>query len=284
MKLSDDTNAIGRGLPASDASHDSADVFRLAGRSYQSRLLLGTSRYPNPDVMLQSVIASGAEILTVSIRRLNISDRSAGSILDHIDDSRYTLLPNTAGCYTAKDAVLTAQLAREALGTDMIKVEVIGDEDTLLPDVEHLLRACSELIGLGFHVLPYCTDDLITCLKLQDMGCAAVMPLAAPIGTGLGIRNPYNLMLIRERMHIPVIVDAGIGTASDAARAMEIGADAVLLNTAVAGAHHPVAMATAMRLAIEGGRLAYRAGRIPTRLYATASSPTEGMIDVPPTH
>lgn len=268
-------------------SHDAVEValgdtdfFVLAGRSFTSRLLLGTSRYPNPEIMLRSIEASGAEILTVSIRRLNLSDPSSRSILDYIDRDQYALLPNTAGCYTARDAILTAQLAREALGVDLIKVEVIGDEDTLLPDSEELLRACSELVQQGFQVLPYCNDDLVTCLKLQDMGCAAVMPLAAPIGTGLGIRNPHNLILIRERMEIPMIVDAGIGTASDAARAMELGADGVLLNTAVASAHHPVEMAHAMRLAIEGGRRAWRAGRMPTRLYARASSPTEGMIDV----
>ncbi len=254
------------------------DPFTLAGKEYRSRLLLGTSRYPNPQIMLEAMQASGTELVTVSIRRLNLADRAAGSILNYIDRARYDLLPNTAGCYTAKEAVLTAQLAREALETDLIKVEVIGDEDTLLPDVEQLLKACNELVKAGFQVLPYCNDDLITCLKLRDMGCAAVMPLASPIGSGMGIRNPYNLQIIRERIGIPMIIDAGIGTASDAARAMELGADGVLLNTAVAGAHHPVSMARAMRLAIEGGRLAHRAGRIPTRLYATASSPTEGMI------
>ncbi len=267
-------------LDTGQAPGSAVDRLELAGRSFSSRLLLGTSRYPNPEIMLRSIEASGTEILTVSIRRLNLSDPSSQSVLDYIDRDRYALLPNTAGCYTARDAILTAQLAREALGVDLIKVEVIGDEDTLLPDSEELLRACSELVSLGFQVLPYCNDDLITCLKLQDMGCAAVMPLAAPIGTGLGIRNPHNLVLIRERMQIPMIVDAGIGTASDAARAMELGADGVLLNTAVASAHHPVEMAHAMRLAIEGGRRAWRAGRMPTRLYARASSPTEGMIDV----
>jgi thiazole synthase len=254
------------------------DQFNLGGKSYSSRMLIGTSRYPNPQVMVESLEASGAQIATVSIRRLNLSDRTSGSILNYIDRSRYDLLPNTAGCYTAKDAVLTAQLAREAVETDLIKVEVIGDEDTLLPDVEHLLKACNDLIKLGFTVLPYCNDDLITCMKLQDMGCAAVMPLASPIGSGMGIRNPYNLRIIREKITIPVIVDAGIGTASDAALAMELGADGVLLNSAVSGAHNPVQMAKAMRHAIEGGRLARLAGRIPTRLYANASSPVEGMI------
>lgn len=251
----------------------------LAGKEYTSRLILGTSRYPNPKVMVDALQESGTQLVTVSIRRLNMADQSAGSILDYIDRERYDLLPNTAGCYTAKDALLTAQLAREALGVDRIKVEVIGDEETLFPDVEELLKTCAELVKLGFQVFPYCNDDLITCLKLQDMGCAAVMPLASPIGSGMGIRNPYNLQIIREKISIPLIIDAGIGTASDAARAMELGADGILLNSAVSGAHHPVAMARAMRLAVESGRLARQAGRIPTRLYAKASSPTEGMID-----
>jgi thiazole synthase len=255
------------------------DTFELAGRQYSSRLLIGTSRYPNPQIMVESLEASGAQIATVSIRRLNLADRAAGSILDYIDREKYTLLPNTAGCYTAKDAVLTAQLAREALETTLIKVEVIGDEDTLFPDVEHLLKACHELVKLGFDVMPYCNDDVVTCLKLQDMGCVAVMPLASPIGSGMGIRNPYNLRIIREKIEIPMIVDAGIGTASDAALAMELGADGVLLNSAISGAHHPVQMAGAMRLAIEAGRGAHLAGRIPTKLYATASSPVEGVID-----
>jgi thiazole synthase len=251
---------------------------KVAGKEYASRLIIGTSRYPNPKVMVEAIQESGAQLVTVSIRRLNLSDHAAGSILDYIDRERYDLLPNTAGCYTAKDAVLTAQLAREALGVDRIKVEVIGDEDTLFPDVEELLKASSELVKLGFQVFPYCNDDLITCLKLQDMGCAAVMPLASPIGSGMGIRNPYNLRIIREKIEIPLIIDAGIGTPSDAVHAMELGADGILLNSAVSGAHHPVMMARAMRLAVESGRLARLAGRIPTRLYAKASSPMEGMI------
>lgn len=251
----------------------------LGDKEYASRLILGTSRYPNPKVMVEALEESGTQMVTVSIRRLNITDRSAGSILDYIDRDRYDLLPNTAGCYTAKEAVLTAQLAREALGVDRIKVEVIGDEDTLFPDVEELLKACSELVKLGFQVFPYCNDDLITCLKLQDMGCTVVMPLASPIGSGMGIRNPYNLQIIREKISIPLIIDAGLGTASDAALAMELGADGILLNSAVSGAHHPVMMARAMRLAVESGLYARRAGRIPTRLYAKASSPIEGMID-----
>ena len=255
------------------------DTLTIAGKTYTSRLILGTSRYPNPKIMMDALEASGTELVTVSIRRLNLADREAGSILDYVDRNRYELLPNTAGCFTAKDAILTAELAREALQSDNIKVEVIGEEDTLLPDVEELLKACNELVKLGFNVFPYCNDDLITCMKLQDMGCVAVMPLASPIGSGMGIRNPYNLQIIREKIDIPLIVDAGIGTASDAALAMELGADAILLNSAVSGAHHPVQMAHAMRMAIEGGRLARLAGRIPTRLYAKASSPTEGMIE-----
>ena len=254
------------------------ELFELAGKSYQSRLILGTSRYPNPKIMVEALEASGTQLVTVSIRRLNFADRDAGSILDYIDRDRYDLLPNTAGCYTARDAVLTAELAREALEVDRVKVEVIGEEETLLPDVEELLNACSQLVKLGFQVFPYCNDDLITCLKLQDMGCAAVMPLASPIGSGMGIRNPYNLQIIREKIEIPMIIDAGIGTPSDAVLAMEIGADAILLNTAVSGAHHPVAMARAMRLAVESGWLGRKAGRIPTRLYAKASSPKEGQI------
>ena len=254
------------------------DILELAGGRYTSRMLLGTSRYPNPQMMVEALEISATQIVTVSIRRLNISDRASGSILDYIDRERYTLLPNTAGCYTSRDAVLTARLAREALETDLIKVEVIGEEDTLLPDVEGLLKASLELVRDGFKVLPYCNDDLVTCMKLQDMGCAAVMPLASPIGSGMGIRNRYALELIREKLQIPMIVDAGIGTASDAAVAMELGADGVLLNSAVSGAHHPVAMALAMRRGIEAGRLAYLAGRIPRKRYATASSPVDGVI------
>jgi thiazole synthase len=254
------------------------DVLTIAGRSFRSRLIVGTSRYPDPQTMLRSLEESGAELVTVSIRRLNLKDTSQESPIGLLGE-RYALLPNTAGCYTARDAVLTAQLAREALGTHWVKVEVIGDEDTLFPDVTELLKACEQLIAEDFVVLPYCNDDPITCKKLVDMGCAAVMPLGAPIGSGMGIRNPYNLRIIRELCEgVPLIVDAGVGTASDAAVAMELGADGILMNTAIAGAKHPVQMARAMRLAIEAGRLAYRAGRIPRRLYANASSPLEGII------
>ncbi len=255
----------------------SDDPLVLGDRSFGSRLLVGTSRYPNLRVMQDALDASGAEIVTVSIRRLDLKAGGAG-VLDAIDRERYTLLPNTAGCYTARDAILTAQLAREALGTNLIKLEVLGDDRTLFPDVTQLLEAAQVLVEDGFTVLPYCNDDPVTCQRLESLGCAAVMPLGAPIGSGMGIRNPYNLRIIRELISIPVIVDAGVGTASDAAIAMELGCDGVLLNTAIAGARNPVSMARAMRLGVEAGRLAYGAGRISTKLYATASSPLDGML------
>lgn len=251
----------------------------IAGKTFRSRLIVGTSRYPDPDTMLDAIEASGAEMVTVSIRRLNLN-ASIGqeSILGMIDRKKYSILPNTAGCFTAKEAVLTAQLAREALETNWVKLEVIGDDETLFPDVTELLKAAEQLLADDFIVLPYCNDDPITCKKLANMGCAAVMPLGAPIGSGMGIRNPYNIQIIRETIDIPVIVDAGVGTASDAAFAMELGVDGVLMNTAIAGAQHPVKMAEAMKLAIIAGRLAYDSGRIPKRLYANASSPLEGLI------
>jgi thiazole synthase len=242
---------------------------------------MGTSRYPNPQVMLDALDASGTEVVTVAIRRVNLQDTSEESFLDLLLSRGYHLLPNTAGCYTAREAVLVAQLAREALETDLIKLEVIGDDETLLPDVEQLLKAAKELVDDRFQVFAYSNDDPITCRKLADLGCAAVMPLASPIGSGQGLINPYNLQLIRDFVDgTPLIVDAGIGTASDAAKAMELGYDGVLLNTAVSDAQHPVTMATAMRLAVNGGRLAYLAGRIPKRFYAQASSPLEGKIDI----
>jgi len=255
------------------------DVLRIGHRQFTSRLFIGSSRYPNQQVMLDAIEASGAQVVTVAIRRLDLSDPTGQSILSLLDPSRYTILPNTAGCYTAKDAILTAQLARDALETDWIKLEVIGDERTLFPDVEHLVRAAAELVKDGFVVLPYTNDDPVTAKKLEDIGCAAVMPLGAPIGSGMGIRNPYNLQIIRDLISVPVIVDAGVGTASDVAVAMELGCDGVLLNTAIAGAREPVMMARAMRLAVEAGRLAFLAGRIPKKLYATASSPLEGMME-----
>lgn len=252
----------------------------IANKTFNSRLILGTSRYPDPQTMLESLEASGTELITVSIRRLNLSSGNGSeSVLNLIDRNKYSILPNTAGCFTAKDAVLTAQLAREALSTNWIKLEVIGDDETLFPDVTELLKAAEQLIADDFIVLPYCNDDPVTCKKLADMGCAAVMPLGAPIGSGMGIRNPYNIRIIRDMIDIPVIVDAGVGTASDAAFAMELGVDAILMNTAIAGAQHPVMMASAMKLAIQAGRLAFESGRIPKRLYAKASSPVEGLIN-----
>ncbi len=254
------------------------DPLVIAGRSFQSRLIVGTGKYPSNAVMVQAHEASGAEMVTVAVRRVNVSDRSRESLLDYIDTSRYTLLPNTAGCYTADEAVRTARLAREAGLSHWIKLEVIGDEKTLFPDNEALLEATRVLVKEGFVVLPYTTDDPVVCRKLEDAGAAAVMPLGAPIGSGLGIQNTNNILIIREFSHVPVIVDAGVGTASDASLAMELGADAVLMNTAIAGAREPVTMAHAMRLAVEAGRLAYTAGRIPRRMYANASSPVEGLV------
>lgn len=253
------------------------DTLVIAGRAFRSRLIVGTSRYPDPQTMLDAIEASGAEMVTVAVRRMGLQDGSKESLLSMLR-GRWSVLPNTAGCFTAKEAVLTAQLAREALDTHWVKLEVIGDEETLFPDVTELLKAAQQLLADGFVVLPYCNDDPITCRKLADMGCAAVMPLGAPIGSGMGIRNPYNLRIIREQCSIPLIVDAGVGTASDVAVAMELGIDGVLLNTAIAQAEHPARMATAMRLAAEAGRLAYRAGRVPRRLYAKASSPADGII------
>ncbi len=252
------------------------DPLILHDRFFQSRLIMGTSSYPNQSILAQSLVASGTEMVTVAIRRVDTSGHKA-SLLQLLK-GQYHLLPNTAGCYTVKDAILTAELAREALETNWIKLEVVGDEKTLFPDVEHLLPAAAELIRRGFVVLPYCNDDPITCKKLEDMGCAAVMPLAAPIGSGMGIRNPYNLQIIREQCQIPVIIDAGLGTAADAALAMELGADAVLLNSAVARAQKPVQMAEAMKLGVAAGRLSYRSGRIPKKLYAEGSTTLVGLM------
>ncbi|WP_224984742.1 thiazole synthase [Geomonas agri] len=254
------------------------DKLVIAGREFDSRLMVGTGKYADFQQMVRAIEVSGAQIITVAVRRVNISDRTKESLLDHIDLKKYTLLPNTAGCYTADDAIRTCRLAREAGLSDFVKLEVLGDEKTLFPNNEELLKAAKVLIAEGFTVLPYTSDDPIICKKLEDMGCAAVMPLGAPIGSGLGIRNPYNIQIILETVKVPVIVDAGVGTASDAAIAMELGCDGVLMNTAIAGAQDPVAMAEAMNLAVRAGRLAYRAGRIPRKLYATASSPLAGLI------
>ena len=252
--------------------------FSIAGRTFSSRLIVGTGKYASPAVMVRAHEASGAEMITVAVRRVNISDRNKESLLDYIDTSKYALLPNTAGCYNADEAVRTARLAREAGLSNWIKLEVIGDERTLFPDNEELLAATRTLVREGFVVLPYTTDDPVVCRKLEDAGAAAVMPLGAPIGSGLGIQNANNIRIIREFSRVPVIVDAGVGTASDAALAMELGADAVLMNTAIAGAQDPVAMAEAMRLAVRAGRLAFESGRIPRKMYATASSPVEGLV------
>ncbi|MFP4227718.1 MAG: thiazole synthase [Salinivenus sp.] len=255
------------------------DSLEIGEYTFSSRLIVGTSRYPNPQVMLEALEATETELVTVAIRRVNVERPAPESHLDLLRRGGYEILPNTAGCYTAREAVLVAQLAREALDTDLIKLEVIGDDETLLPDVEQLLEAAKTLVEDGFTVLAYANDDPITCRKLANLGCAAVMPLGSPIGSGMGLVNPYNLRIIREVVeNTPLIVDAGIGTASDAATAMELGYDGILLNTAIAEAQHPVEMGHAMRLAVEAGRRAHRAGRIPRRLYAQASSPTEGMV------
>jgi len=253
------------------------DTWMIAGREFTSRLMVGTGKYASFQQTAEALAASGAEIITVAVRRVNL-DRSKESLLDYIDPKKYTLLPNTAGCYTADDAVRTCRLAREAGMSDFVKLEVLGDEKTLFPDNEELLKAARILVKEGFTVLPYTSDDVIMCRKLEDIGCAAVMPLGAPIGSGLGIRNPYNIRIILETVKIPVIVDAGVGSASDAAVAMELGCAGVLMNTAIAGAQDPIAMARAMKLAVEAGRLSYKAGRIPRKLYANASSPLDGMI------
>lgn len=248
----------------------------LGGKEFRSRLIVGTGKYPTFEIMKEAIAASGAEIVTVAVRRVNLPGQGE-SLLDYIDPTLYTLLPNTAGCYSADEAVRTAYLAREAGLGEMVKLEVIGDPRTLFPDVLGLLEATKILAGEGFTVLAYTNDDPVVAKKLEEAGAAAVMPLGAPIGSGLGIRNPYNIKIILEHASVPIIVDAGVGTASDVAIAMELGCDGVLLNTAIAGAKDPVAMANAMRLAVEAGRLAYKAGRIPKKLYATASSPIEGI-------
>jgi thiazole synthase len=253
----------------------------LGTRSLSSRLILGTGKYPDFETMRAAHEASGTEMVTLAIRRVNLSDRSKPVITDFIDRSRVAVLPNTAGCFTAKDAVLTAELAREALETNLIKLEVIGDEKTLFPDTRATIEAAEELVRRGFEVMPYIVDDPVACRQLAEAGCICVMPLAAPIGSGLGIRNPHNIMIIIEQSRVPVIVDAGVGAASDAAIAMELGCVAVLLNPAGAGARDPVTMARAMRLAVEAGRLSYEAGRIPKKLYASASSPIDGVVRAP---
>jgi thiazole synthase len=253
-------------------------MIRIGAVELRSRLLLGTGKYPSHEIMAACHEASGADLVTVAVRRVDLNDRSKAGLLNWIDRSKITLLPNTAACYTVDDAVRTARLGREALGTPLVKLEVIGDERTLYPDLPGLIEATKLLVKEGFVVMPYTSDDVVTALRLQDAGAACIMPLGGPIGSGLGILNPYNLRMIIDRAKVPVIVDAGVGTASDATLAMELGADGVLLNTAVAGAKDPVKMARAMRHAVEAGRLAFEAGRIPRRDYAVPSSPHEGRI------
>ena len=253
------------------------DTYTLGSHTFRSRLIIGTGKYESFEQNLAAAEASGAEMVTVALRRTKLDAPKGQGLLDHISPDRFVILPNTAGCYTAEEAIKTSRMARELLATDLIKLEVIGDERTLFPDVAATIEAAAVLVDEGFTVLPYVTDDPVACQRLAALGCAAVMPLAAPIGSGLGIRNPANLRIIVETVEVPVIVDAGVGTASDAAVAMELGATAVLMNTGIAAAKEPVKMAAAMRLAVEAGRLAYEAGRMPRRLYASASSPLDGL-------
>ncbi len=253
------------------------DTYALGSHTFQSRLIIGTGKYESFEQNLAAAEASGAEMVTVALRRMELNAPKGRGLLDTISPDRFAILPNTAGCYTAEEAIKTSRMARELLETDLIKLEVIGDERTLFPDVAATIEAAAVLVDEGFTVLPYVTDDPVACQRLAALGCAAVMPLAAPIGSGLGICNPANLRIIIETVEVPVIVDAGVGTASDAAVAMELGATAVLMNTGIAAAKEPVKMAAAMRLAVEAGRLAYEAGRMPRRLYASASSPLDGL-------
>jgi len=254
------------------------DKLAIAGIEFQSRLWIGTGKYKDFDETRRAVEASGADVVTVSVRRVNITDPTKQNLLEYIDPKKYKILPNTAGCSTADEAIRTARLARAAGISDMVKLEVIAEHKSLFPDTEGLLEATRVLVKEGFIVLPYTTDDPILAMKLEDAGAAAIMPLGAPIGSGLGICNPYNLRILMDSVSVPVVVDAGVGTASDAVVAMELGAEAVLMNTGIAGAKDPIAMAEAMNHAVQAGRLAYKAGRIPKKLYATASSPVEGMI------
>jgi thiazole synthase len=254
------------------------DPLAIGRHVFQSRLFVGTGKYKDVDETRRALEASGAEVVTVALRRVNLKERGEGSMMSLLTEGKFTLLPNTAGCFTADEAIRTCRLARELGLSDLVKLEVIGDPRTLFPDNEATLEAARVLVKEGFTVLPYCIDDPIICKKLEDLGCAAVMPLAAPIGSGLGIRNPYNLMIIREQTKVPLIVDAGVGTASDAAVAMELGCDGVLMNTAIAAANDPILMAEAMRDGVRAGRAAFLAGRMPKRLHAAASSPASGLI------
>lgn len=254
-------------------------LLKVGNKTFKSRLIVGTGKYKSFEETQKAIELSGAEMVTVAVRRIEL-DKGKESILNHLDPKKYVFLPNTAGCYTVKDAVMTCHLAREAGLGNFVKVEVIGDEKTLFPDNEATLEASKILVKDGFYVLPYCTDDVVLCKKLEAVGCSAVMPLAAPIGSGLGIRNPYNIKLILEAVKVPVIIDAGVGSASDASRAMELGVSGILMNSAIAGAKDPLKMAVAMKMAVEAGRLSFEAGRIPKKLYASASSPLDGMIEL----
>lgn len=264
--------------PASADPEPAADSWELAGRRYTSRLVVGTGKYKDFEETARAIEASGAQIVTVAVRRVNIADPSAPMLVDYLDPKTYTYLPNTAGCYTAEEALRTLRLAREASGWDLVKLEVLGDEKTLYPDMPETLKAADVLVKEGFRVMAYCSDDPIQAVRLEEAGCVAIMPLAAPIGSGLGIQNAINIRLIVERIKVPVLVDAGVGTASDATVAMELGCDAVLTNTAIAEAKDPIAMARAMKLAVESGRLAYLAGRMQKKRYADPSSPLAGLI------
>ena len=250
----------------------------MAGRRYRSRLIVGTGKYKDFEETARAIEASGAEIVTVAVRRVNITDAAQEMLVDYVDPTTYTYLPNTAGCYTAEDAVRTLRLAREAGGWNLVKLEVLGDEKTLYPEMPETLRAAEKLVADGFEVMVYCNDDPIQAKRLEDIGCVAVMPLAAPIGSGLGVQNPVNIRIIVENIGVPVLVDAGVGSASDAAVAMELGCDGVLMNTAIAEAKDPIKMARAMKHAIIAGRLSYLAGRMPKRRYADPSSPLAGLI------
>jgi len=274
---------IGGGAPdttrdTSDAAAESDDDLLVAGRRFRSRLLVGTGKYKDFEETARAIEASGAEIVTVAVRRVNVSDPNQPMLVDYVDPKTYTYLPNTAGCYTAMDAVRTLRLAREAGGWDLVKLEVLGDQKTLYPNMTETLAAAETLIEEGFKVMVYCSDDPILAKRLEDLGCVAIMPLAAPIGSGLGVQNPVHIRLIVEQSSVPVLVDAGVGTASDASVAMELGCDGVLMNTAIAEAKDPIRMARAMKLAVESGRLAYLAGRMPKKLYADPSSPLAGLI------
>ncbi len=269
---------IGGGVPDDAATVREEDTFEIAGRRFHSRLIVGTGKYKDFAETRDAIVASGAEIVTVAVRRVNVTDPGQPMLMDYVDPEKYTYLPNTAGCYTAEDALRTLRLAREAGGWDLVKLEVLGDQKTLYPQMIETLAATEVLIKEGFQVMVYCSDDPIMAKRLEDLGCVAIMPLAAPIGSGLGVQNAINIRLIVEQISVPVLVDAGVGTASDASVAMELGCDGVLMNSAIAEAKDPVKMARAMKLAVEAGRLAYLAGRMGKKLYADPSSPLAGLI------